>query len=287
MNSLISHGQSPNKDFVQTPATHSLRAELQEFELGRFLIEHQGLNGYWTNYVLLYPQTGKLKGLSSDGKPLTGLERWLLEKCPIFLATQERFVVFKKLTQPHLQSGMSLVSVPCGLMQDLLGLDYSAVQDISLIGIDLDPESLQLAADFSQSLANIRIGFEQRDAWELGVNQQWDFITSNGLNIYVEEAQTCIELYRGFARALKSGGYLLISFITPPEEWMPGDRQDLQQQRFLFTDVLGVKWQHYRAEVTVRQHLEAAGFDVLEIVYDSQRMFPAVLAQKSRAADHG
>ena len=32
---------------------------------------------------------------------------------------------------------------------------------------------------------------EKRDAWQLGCQGRWDLITSNGLNIYVEDDQLC------------------------------------------------------------------------------------------------
>lgn len=64
--------------------------ELQEFELGRFLLMHRGLNGFWTDYILQHPD--------HPMKALSGMEDFILNRCPVVLATQERFKIFKRET---------------------------------------------------------------------------------------------------------------------------------------------------------------------------------------------
>ena len=61
--------------------------QLNEFELGRFLLSHRGLNGYWTAYIILH---AKLQ------KELHPLEDWLIHCAPGILATQERFEIFQE-----------------------------------------------------------------------------------------------------------------------------------------------------------------------------------------------
>ena len=121
---IISHG---HKDLAAESAARleiaEQRAALKKFELGRFLLDNLGLNGHWTSYVLMHPDRGRQSKVSSDGTPITELETWLLDRCPIFLATQERFRIFRALTQPLLRPGMQLASLPAGLMDDLLTLE--------------------------------------------------------------------------------------------------------------------------------------------------------------------
>lgn len=285
---IISHGNSLNPETSDpTKGAHDdVRAVIEafrQFELGRFLLENLGLNGYWTSYILLHPDQGRLSGQSSDGSPLTELESWLLDRCPIFLATQERFRIFKQLTQPLLRSSMDLASIPCGRMDDLLSLDYSGIRDVRLTGVDLDQNSLSHAERNDRQLKpEVSISFELKDAWALHSTGRWDLVTSNGLNIYVQEDEQCGALYQSFAASLKPKGFLLVSFITPPATWVPKRRDDLAYQRFLFTEVLPVKWQCVRTEETTRAQLQAAGLEVLTVEYDSQRMFPSVLAQKKQ-----
>ncbi len=214
---------------------------------------------------------------------MTELESRLLNRCPIILATQERFQLFRALTQPLIRSGMRLASLPGGLMDDLLTLDYSGVEDVVLTAVDLDPDSLSGAeANYRQRNPPVTIECEARDAWNLESADRWDLITSNGLNIYVEDDERCTDFYRSVARALRPEGMFIVSFITTPDEWQPTSASDLDYQRFLFQEVLPVKWTCVRDEGKTRQQLTQAGFDVISVTYDEQRMFPAVLAKRRR-----
>ena len=281
---IISHGhnQSPGPS---EPSEHlkveQLRNELEKFELGRFLTSNLGLNGYWTSYVLLHPDTGRISRESSDGSPLTDLESWMLDRCPIFLATQERFRIFRRLTQPLIHTGMRMASIPSGLMDDLLTLEYRQCDDVTLTAVDLDPASLNHArANYEKLGTPVRVEFEKRDAWDLGSPGRWDFATSNGLNIYIEEDARCVDFYRSIAEALRPHGYFIMSFITPPETWQPFDVRELEMQRYIFREVLPVKWQCVRDENLTRAQLSEAGFEVLQVEYDRQRMFPSVVARR-------
>lgn len=280
---IISHGHkslSPQSD--ANPEVAGVRAALGGFELGRFLLENLGLNGHWTSYVLMHPDRGRLTTLGSNGTPLSELESWLMDRCPILLATQERFRIFRALTQSLLRPGMNLASLPAGLMDDLLTLDYSDTPGVVLTAVDLDAETLREAEEnYRQLKPPVDVVFEKRDAWQLGSSERWDLLTSNGLNIYVEDDDRCTDLYRNVAQALKPGGIYIVSFITPPEEWRPKVVKDLEFQRFLFNEVVPVKWSCVRDETKTRQQLSRAGFEVISVSYDSQRMFPAVVAKKT------
>ncbi len=283
---IVSHGH----DWVPRSSTdhnehdtdiQKIRAALTEFELGRFLLSNLGLNGYWTSYVLLHPDKGRHTRLSSDGTPLTDLETWLLDRCPIFLATQERFRTFRQLTQQHIASGMRLASIPSGIMDDLLTLSYAGSQNVELTAVDLDPTSLEYARRaYERAGLTIKVDFEEKDAWELGSIERWDLITSNGLNIYVEDDRRCVALYQNIAAALRPEGFFIMSFITPPDQWRPYDAEDLNFQQFLFKNALPVKWQSTKDEKTIEAQLSEAGLEILSVVYDNQRMFPTVLARK-------
>lgn len=279
---IISHGHKALSTKVAAdPEVLRLRREFGRFQLGRFLLENLGLNGHWTSYVLMHPDRGRFTNVNSEGAPFTELESWLLDRCPIFLATQERFRIFRDLTQPLLSPGMSLASLPAGLMDDLLSLDYSTTPGVKLTAIDLDPDTLREAEENYRRLKPpVEASFERRDAWQLSSSERWDLLTSNGLNIYVQDDDLCTDFYRNVAAALKPDGVFVVSFITPPEQWTPKASQDLDYQRFLFKEVVPVKWSCVRDESKTREQLRTAGFEVVTVSYDSQRMFPAVVAKK-------
>src|SRR5690606_5582664 len=99
-----------------------LLEQLSSFNLGRFVLLHGGLDGYWTQYLCLHPSRGRLTQRNDEGRPFSELETWLLDRAPLTLATQQRFHIFQDLCQHLLTDGMDLASIPCGLMDDLLGL---------------------------------------------------------------------------------------------------------------------------------------------------------------------
>lgn len=284
-NRIISHGHKLlNLIAATTSDVAEVRVALKQFQLGRFLLENLGLNGFWTSYIVMYPDRGALTGLSSDGTQLTDLERWILERCPFVIATQDRFRIFRRLTQSILRSDMQIASLPAGLMDDLLTLDYSDKRGVVLTAVDLDSASLSAAQEnYGRLMPPVAVEFERRDAWQLDVSERWDIITSSGLNIYVEDDQLCTDFYRNVWRALKPGGVFILSFLTLPQQWQPYDALDLDYQRHLFTEVVPVKWSCFRDENQTRQQLAAAGFEVVNVSYDTQRIFPSVLARKVSA----
>lgn len=256
--------------------------ELCTFEFGRYLIMSRGgWNGYWTWYAITRPQR--------DEPYSCQLEEFIFTRAPTVLATRERFGIFQTLVQNEVIDEASLASVPCGVMGDLLSLDLRDVRNVTLTGIDLDPESLELAGQLAHSngLAD-RVHLQQGDAWQLDAANAFDMITSNGLNVYEPDDSSVTELYRSFHRALRPGGCLITSFISPPPaltddcEWDMDviDASDLELQRKVLIDVLEAPWACYRTEATTRAQLEEAGFRMVEVYWGSSRIFPTVTAIK-------
>ncbi|WP_246867243.1 class I SAM-dependent methyltransferase, partial [Dickeya sp. CFBP 2040] len=175
------------------------------------MLAHRGLNTYWTHNLVTYPSATATLSSHSD------LEKLIYERFPVVLATRERFGIFRQQLQSRLHDGMVLASVPCGLMGDLLLLDYSHHQDVRLIGVDLDNQALEAAESLArQQHCDNRITLLQGDAWTLQLPEPVDVLTSNGLNIYEPDDEKVTDLYRVFNQALKPEGTLITSFLTPP-----------------------------------------------------------------------
>ncbi|MDI9817810.1 MULTISPECIES: bifunctional 2-polyprenyl-6-hydroxyphenol methylase/3-demethylubiquinol 3-O-methyltransferase UbiG [unclassified Legionella] len=251
---------------------------LSEFALGRFLLTHRGLNGYWTSYLILH-------GIHQTS--LSSLETWLLHQAPAIKATRERFYIFQEQLQKRLSDNMALASIPCGLMDDLLTLDYHGVSTISLTGIDLDSLSLTLAEENAHHHGIEFVRFLKKDAWRLDITEQFDVIVSNGLNIYEPDPARLVNLYRQYHEALKNDGTLITSFVTPPpavspqSPWKNFNIEDTRKQQLIFTEIIQANWQSYQLEDEASRQLTAAGFEVESIVYDSQCMFPTIVAKKT------
>lgn len=242
---------------------------LAEFDLGRwFLSQNGGLNGYWTYYIVIHPYTGRITGLDHRNETFHPLESFILDRAPVALATQQRFDIFKEEAQKRLYSGCSFASIPCGLMGDLLELDFSQVSDFTLTGIDLDLDAIHQAEQLSiEKEVRTHCRFHQKNAWDLQIQEEFDLIATNGLTIYEPDDEKVIELYRQFLIALKPGGSLMASFLTFPPlpnvktEWVMEkvNPQDALLQKIIFADILESRWQSYRSEEKTRTLLRKAG----------------------------
>jgi SAM-dependent methyltransferase len=251
--------------------------QLAEFDLGKFLLSNKGLDGYWTAYVILH---------GPKQKKLSDLENWMLNDAPAIKATRERFHIFQTQIKKHLNDNMVVASIPCGLMDDYLTLNLSKYNNIKIIGIDLDPSSLEAASKNAQKFSNPNVELYKKDAWKLGDDSKYDVITSNGLNIYEPNNDKVVALYKNFYDALKPNGVLITSFLTPPptvskkSSWKNFNIQDALKQKVIFGDIIQAGWQSFRTEAQTRDQLIAAGFTNIEFEYDQQGMFPTVIAKK-------
>lgn len=286
-NSLVEQITERLRDSTDS-LTYSLEEELSlldqmtQFELGRFLLQNHGLNGYWTDYII----SGDHSTLEADS-----LEYWLVTKAPVVKATQERFAIFQQEIQKKLVSNMNLASIPCGLMNDLFTLNYSSLENVKLIGIDVDPDSLLLAQSNADKINNpsFSINVEQEDAWKLTRDEEnkFDLISSNGLNIYEPDEKALIALYINFYNTLRPGGMLVTSFLTKSpmvhseSPWKNFNLDDLVKQKAIFLDLAQAKWQNSWEESQMKDQLKQAGFSSIEIIYDSQGMFPTVVAVRN------
>ncbi len=289
---LITH----NKNVVTTNLSHEERLksatnltlpleeelalldQMKEFELGRYLLNNRGINGYWTAYWLIHGPQKKLEH---------PLEDWLINRAPYFMGSQERFKIFSSQTQQRIKDNMKMASIPCGLMDDLLRLNYSEKKNISLVGIDLDEESLKLAQENAKQLGNEKIAtFEKASAWNLNKPNEFDIITSNGLNFYEKDDEKVVQLYKEFYKALKPQGILITSFLTPSpalsseSSWKNVNPKDAVKQKAIFIDIMDARWIAVRTEAQTRKQLEEAGFNIVDVIYDSQGVFPTIIAQK-------
>lgn len=279
-------------DLPHASVDHQLNVlnELSTFPLGCFLIQNRGLNGYWTDVLLMHPEERRESGLNIEGQPMGDLEKFFFDQAPTALATQQRFNIFRTEIQSSLSNGAHLASVPCGLMGDLLTLDYSDVKDVTLTGVDIDENSIDYAKAKAKHYGlDSSTTFLQADAWKFALDTPVDVLVSNGLNIYEPDENRVVDLYRQFYQNIKPGGTLITSYLTPPPtpgqstEWnVKGiNMEDAIKQKVLFSDVLGATWQTFTSTEQAIKQLEQAGFVDIEVIPDESRIFPTFIAKRS------
>lgn len=263
--------------------------QIANFDFGQYLLQNQGINGYWTHYMLTHPWYGRKTGKNNRGASLTKIEDFILNHSPTILATQQRFEIFLKENQKQVKNAAKLACIPSGMMGELLYLDFKDIDNIHLIGIDYDTHTLQDANMLAeqQTLSQF-IQLIQQDAWNLHVQDEFDLISSNGLNIYEPNDDKVTELYRQFYKALKRGGKLVTSFLTYPPvltnqcEWdmTKINQSNLLLQKTIFVDIIEAKFQCYRSSAQTKQQLELVGFQDIQFIYDEAKMFPTVVAYR-------
>jgi len=267
----------------------SIVDELSKFGFGKFLLKNRGINGKWTRYMVLYPRLWKNSPVDLEGNPQTEFERWMLTSAPIIMATQERFTFFQEIMQSELKDESTLISVACGMMDDLLCLDFSKTRNPQLIGTDLDSQSLALAKEQATSMGmEQHTNFILADAWDIPLEQKADILTSNGLNIYEPDDEKVLALFASFFKALKPGGLLVTSFFTKPPalssespwSFTQINTEDLALQKLMFVHILAVRFQCYSTESLIKKQLESAGFKEISFRYDRAKLFPTVTARR-------
>src|SRR3990167_8258885 len=257
--------------------------QLSQFDFGRFLLQNQGLNGYWTHYALLHPKQGRITGKNNQNASFSELEKFMLDKGPVVLATQERFEIFLQENQKSVTDNANLACIPCGMMGELLYLNFDKITNIKLTGIDYDKNTLQDAKSLAdQRNLSRHVELMQRDAWNLNIKNEFDLISSNGLNIYEPDDNKVTQLYKQFYAALKPNGKLVTSFLAEPSEWDSKkiNQDDLLLQKIIFADIIQSKWQCYRSTQKAKEQLITAGFKDIQFINDSAKIFPTVIAVK-------
>lgn len=264
--------------------------QMCEFPLGRYILERRGANGFWTDYMISHPDEGRKSGLNIEGKPFSAFEDYFLNRCPIVVAHQERFRIFQSLIQKYLKEGSTLASIPCGIMRDLLTLDFSKINSYKLVGVDIDEESLLHVKNFAYEKGIANIELFQQNSWEANFKAEFDLITSSGLNVYESDPLKVLDLYARFFEALKPGGVLIISVLTyPPDEATQTDwnlegisQETLLLDRILHRDILEIKWRNFRSCNELDREFKQVGFSDVEVYFDKHRVFPTILAKKAR-----
>ncbi len=140
-------------------------------ELGAFVMAHGGLDAHWTDVVVTH----------QSGSARNHADILLLERLPATLATRHRYGIFRQLLQAALRPRMTLLSIPCGTLTDLLSLDYRNAPEVHLIGVDIDAQALATAR--SRALQQgLPVDLRQQDAWQGDIAAEADIVVSHGLS---------------------------------------------------------------------------------------------------------
>ena len=108
--------------------------------------------------MLMHPLRGRITGHNAQGERLTPLEHFILDSAPLMLATQQRCQIFLLENQKKVEEHAVLACVPCGMMGELLYLNYERINNIQLHGIDYDADTLDDATSLAEKPENPKFG---------------------------------------------------------------------------------------------------------------------------------
>lgn len=278
--------QLGNTPGVNVEALERILEEMTKFPMGQHILLTGGANGIWTDYMISFPWAQK--DVAIKMLTMNRLEYFTIYECLSVVAQRELFLMAQKEAQKHIKEGCILISLPCGVMRDLLTLEYTGISDFSLIGVDLDLDSIQAAHKLAFEEEITHVQFIQEDAWKFMSEKPADFINSIGLNVYESDRQRVVDLYRQFWKSLKPGGILFTGVLTYP----PGREKKcdwnfdripeghFEMDKIVIDDVLDLDWQNYRTMDEIKEDFFEAGFTKVEIIPDRYCVFPAVIATK-------
>ena len=213
----------------------------------------------------------------------------MIEKSPGVVASRERAEKDQAIIQNIVKNGMTLASVPCGFMNDLLRLDLNNMSDVKLVGVDLDPKAIEYAKENAKKFKKEAITtFYLRDAWKLNIENEFDVVHSSGLNIYLTNEADILNLYRSLYKAVKQGGCLIVNSNTPPMDengqmfWNVSQEEfgQMPMQGLLFGEIIRVRQGMFCTEKQIINQLKTAGFSNVDVDYDSRKMFLSFIAKK-------
>jgi 2-polyprenyl-3-methyl-5-hydroxy-6-metoxy-1,4-benzoquinol methylase len=258
--------------------------QLSKFPLGQYLMQHQGFNGYWIDYVV---------DTSMHTGDLHQLEKYFLYQSPICIAVRERFKIIQQIIQELLFDGISIASIPCGAMKGILTPDLSMIKNIKIVGVDLDFDALSYAHENAekQKLENVT-QYIQADAWNLGMKEEFHLVSSHGLNYYESSPEQVMQLYTNLFQAIKPGGVFVTSIMTPSpsadekSSWNMSKitDHDLKMMQTIFDDILRVRWNNTCTIDQTANYLEEVGFQDIRVVMDSFGMMPTLVCKRPNAS---
>lgn len=254
--------------------------QLKEFELGRAMLTTGVLTSSWVDYVC-HNET------SPTGHPL---ETWFLSKSPKIKAARERYYITRDALQSHLRSNMVFCVMPCGVISKVAELDYSNISNIKIIGYDNDIQGLVRAEMQMQPLVDqrkVNLLLLKKNIWLLADCNQHDLIISNRLSVLEADPQKVLELFEKYYAALKQNGIFISSFFTPSplhnlhaSPWKNFDVNDVLTEHSIFVDIMDFQ-PASRPESKMITLLHKAGFEIVDIFYDTHHIYPTIVARKA------
>ncbi len=168
---------------------------------------------------------------------------------------------------------VTVVSVPCGIARDLLEvaetlwmIEPALYERVGFIGIDLDPEALDLSRDLTRAHRGFR--FRCVDALEAGsLPHEVDIVVSLGFGEFLTDNQL-LDFYRRCRASLKEGGRFITSAMSRDRiaDYLARELAELHT--------------NYRSTERLTELLRSAGFERIRTNRDQIGLQTLAVAEK-------
>ncbi len=262
IHSRLLHTFSFQKDSLKTAI--EVLEKLAETPQGRFLIQNRHLNIPHQNSFFYSPQN-----------------EVFLKQMPFVQALHYHVDRRRQILQNSLQNFLTITTIPCQGMGDVLNLDYRDIKQIRLMGLDTSPLSFETAfQQADQKDLTHWLEFMHLDPMltALGKEESHILIIPEcsyplGPLVPLPDSTFLTKLYH----SLKTGGFFITSFVnktfsfeTPPHS----------EQNILFKNILEIEELNGLDLDTFAETLTNIGFQNLEVSFDPEHIMTTVVAQK-------
>lgn len=258
--------------------------KLSEFPFGRDLIFSRTISSYWIDQL-----TNKENYKKRKSNYKNSVEKMIEEQSFLIASWREIHRKFIDFTQNHLKEAYVIASIPCGHMRDLFELDFSKIRNYKLVGIDIDRKVVEEASILAKNYGlQAKVEFYCYDALNLPFSNEFDIVSSCGLNIYLQNSFQIHLLYKNFFISLKEHGMALIHFFKPPpfvsstSSWKFERNEDKTTlfDSFLLQNILELPLSAYINETEMIKDMQHVGFEDIIINSDSFGVAGIAIAKK-------
>lgn len=243
---------------------------------------------HWKNLDYLFDED-LLKKMSQD--PKVSSKDKNLVKMPSIQSLQQTERIFRKLGQSYLKDGVVIGSLPAGGLRAALGLNYSRIRDVDIVGIDTDQQALAGMALYARSkdFPKDSVQFSLRDGLMIGARNCFDLFFSLNFSTSLDDKNRR-KFFKQLFLALKPGGIGILNYPNqrPDDgtscEWNKDAIQNiklLEWENLIFKEIINPEWSlnHRNSNLIIAQ-LKAAGFQIIHREWDSAQMSPTFIVKR-------
>jgi 2-polyprenyl-3-methyl-5-hydroxy-6-metoxy-1,4-benzoquinol methylase len=264
--------------------------QIRQSSFWRHALYNGGLSGPFTEYFACF---NPLWEGDFWGEKVQPIERIYLSQHAIPRAYQSTVAKTRHILAEHArklaisgQEKIKIASLACGTMYDVFGADYAEKKKISVLGRDVDSESLQLAKEKASlnGFFEENVHFQECDVVKQQIKKnEYDIIVCNGFSFYLNDHDLS-QVINNVRNALKPKGIFIMSFIQPLNCWnMNENEKKVDDIVRPILETFPKKWSsNLRTSDQVMELVKENGFKDVTVVSEAHGIHPLILARDAR-----